>query len=138
MEKKEHSFCASFLGILSGTGCMHSKRRDGSKFAHCLQECSSKPHLGHWRSEKPRVSPAFAPGGARRCPYGQVDRQALSAFQFRYPGIRVGGICGRTRIFLTPANATLSRVLSPSTRAAAEVLMWEGRVLVCWRNCISP
>src|ERR1700674_1265113 len=29
-----------------GTGCIHSKRLPGSKYAHCLQECSSKPHLG--------------------------------------------------------------------------------------------
>src|SRR6266478_4433385 len=29
-------------------GCVHSKRLDGSKYVHCLQEWSSKPHLGHW------------------------------------------------------------------------------------------
>ena len=43
-----HSLRASFFAIRSFTGCMHSKRLPGSKYAHCLQECSSKPHFGHF------------------------------------------------------------------------------------------
>jgi hypothetical protein len=36
----------SFFSMRFGTGCMHSKRLPVSKYAHCLQEWSSKPHLG--------------------------------------------------------------------------------------------
>src|SRR6266852_882872 len=32
----------------SGMGWVHSKRLEVSKYVHCLQEWSSKPHLGHW------------------------------------------------------------------------------------------
>ena len=42
-----HSFRASFLRIRSFTGCIHSNRLPGSKYVHCLHECSSNPHLGH-------------------------------------------------------------------------------------------
>jgi hypothetical protein len=42
-----HSFRVSFFAIRSFTGCMHSKRLPGSKYVHCLQECSSNPHFGH-------------------------------------------------------------------------------------------
>ena len=42
-----HSLRTSFFAILSGTGCMHSNRREGSKYVHCLHECNSKPHFGH-------------------------------------------------------------------------------------------
>ncbi len=42
-----HSFRASFFAIRSFTGCMHSNRLPGSKYVHCLQECSSNPHLEH-------------------------------------------------------------------------------------------
>src|SRR5579864_3639648 len=115
MEKKEHSFRASFLAILSGTGCMHSKRLDGSKFAHACRNAvqsrisgtgpaarrvaSAMSRTEH--TEKPRAFPASAPGEARKCPYGPGDPQALSAFQPLYPGIRVDGICGLTRLLPT-------------------------------------
>jgi len=29
---------------------MHSKRLPGSKYVHCLHECNSNPHFGHWPS----------------------------------------------------------------------------------------
>jgi hypothetical protein len=32
------SFRASLRGMRTATGCMHSKRLPGSKYAHCLQE----------------------------------------------------------------------------------------------------
>src|ERR1019366_4786713 len=41
-----HSFRVSFLAIRSFTGCMHSNRLPGSKYVHCLHECSSNPHFG--------------------------------------------------------------------------------------------
>ena len=45
-----HSFRASFFATRSFTGCMHSNRLPGSKYMHCLQECSSNPHFGHFPS----------------------------------------------------------------------------------------
>jgi len=45
-----HSFRASFFATRSLTGCMHSNRLPGSKYMHCLQECSSNPHFGHFPS----------------------------------------------------------------------------------------
>jgi hypothetical protein len=42
------SLRASFLAIRSLTGCMHSKWLPGSKYVHCLHECNSNPHFGHW------------------------------------------------------------------------------------------
>jgi hypothetical protein len=42
-----HSFLASFFGMRSFTGCMHSNLLPGSKYVHCLHECSSNPHFGH-------------------------------------------------------------------------------------------
>jgi hypothetical protein len=42
-----HSLRASFFGIRSFTGCIHSNRLPGSKYVHCLHECSSNSHLGH-------------------------------------------------------------------------------------------
>lgn len=41
-----HSFFSSFFAIRTVTGCMHSNRLPGSKYMHCLHECSSKPHFG--------------------------------------------------------------------------------------------
>jgi len=41
---------SSFFAIRSFTGCMHSKRLPGSKYVHCLQECSSNPHFAHFPS----------------------------------------------------------------------------------------
>ena len=41
-----HSLALSFTGILTGMGFKHWKRVEGSKCAHCLQQCSAAPHLG--------------------------------------------------------------------------------------------
>src|ERR1700691_3964827 len=38
----------SFGEIRSGIGFKHWKRVDGSKCAHCLQQCNSAPHFGHF------------------------------------------------------------------------------------------
>ena len=42
-----HSLRASFFAMRSFIGCMHSNRLPGSKYVHCLHECSSNPHFGH-------------------------------------------------------------------------------------------
>jgi hypothetical protein len=46
-----HSFRASFFAIRSGMGCIHSNRLPGSKYVHCLHECNSNPHFGHFSPE---------------------------------------------------------------------------------------
>jgi hypothetical protein len=46
-ENSVHSFCLSFAAIRSGTGFVHWNRVDGSKWEHCLQQCSGAEHLGH-------------------------------------------------------------------------------------------
>ncbi len=40
------SFALSFTAILTGMGFRHWKRVDGSKLAHCLQQCNATPHFG--------------------------------------------------------------------------------------------
>jgi hypothetical protein len=42
-----HSFGWSFPAIRAGIGFRHWNRVDGSKWAHCLQQCSETPHFGH-------------------------------------------------------------------------------------------
>jgi hypothetical protein len=46
--KKLHSFRLSFRGMRAVMGCVHSNRLEVSKFAHCLQQCNSKLHCGHF------------------------------------------------------------------------------------------
>jgi len=41
-----HSLPVSFGEIRTGTGFRHWKRVDGSKCAHCLQQCKATEHLG--------------------------------------------------------------------------------------------
>ena len=41
-----HSLAWSFIAILAGTGFKHWKSLDGSKWAHCLQQCKAAPHFG--------------------------------------------------------------------------------------------
>src|SRR5207247_9084585 len=48
IENKVHALRALLLAMRSGTGWAHSNRLPGSKWAHCRQECSGAPHLGHW------------------------------------------------------------------------------------------
>jgi hypothetical protein len=50
ISNNSHSLRASFFAMRSFTGCMHSNRDPGSKYIHCLQECSSNPHFGHFPS----------------------------------------------------------------------------------------
>jgi hypothetical protein len=45
-ENHSHSLAWSFEAILVGMGFRHWKRVEGSKCAHCLQQCSGTPHLG--------------------------------------------------------------------------------------------
>ena len=47
ISKSSQSFLASFFAMRIFTGCMHSNRLPGSKYVHCLHECSSNPHFGH-------------------------------------------------------------------------------------------
>src|SRR5262249_13851249 len=37
----------SFTAMRTGIGFTHWKRVEGSKWAHCLQQCKSAPHFGH-------------------------------------------------------------------------------------------
>ena len=46
--KNVHSFFVSFGEMRSGIGCVHSYCAPVSKWTHCLQECSSNLHFGHW------------------------------------------------------------------------------------------
>jgi hypothetical protein len=48
ISNSSHKFRSSFFAIRSFTGCMHSNRLPGSKYVHCLHECSSNPHFGHF------------------------------------------------------------------------------------------
>jgi len=45
-ENSSHGFAWSFDAIRTGTGFRHWNRVEGSKCAHCLQQCSGTPHLG--------------------------------------------------------------------------------------------
>jgi hypothetical protein len=40
------SLALSFTAIRTGMGFRHWKRVEGSKWAHCLQQCSAAPHFG--------------------------------------------------------------------------------------------
>ena len=42
-----HSFDWSFAAMRTGIGFRHWNRVDGSKCAHCLQQCSAALHFGH-------------------------------------------------------------------------------------------
>ena len=41
-----HSFCVSLGAMRIGTGFKHWNRVDGSKCAHCLQQCRAELHFG--------------------------------------------------------------------------------------------
>jgi hypothetical protein len=71
--KKLHSFRLSFRGMRAVMGCVHSNRLEVSKFAHCLQQCNSKPHCGHF--------PAYWMVAGRTTP--QFEHLAKE----RFPGI---------------------------------------------------
>lgn len=45
---RSHSLAVSFGEIRTGIGFRHWKRVDGSKCAHCLQQCNATPHLGQF------------------------------------------------------------------------------------------
>ena len=45
-ENRAHSLPWSFIGIRTGIGFVHWNRVDGSKWEHCLQQCSGVPHFG--------------------------------------------------------------------------------------------
>ena len=46
-ENNAHSLAWSFTGMRTGIGFRHWNRVDGSKCAHCLQQCSAALHFGH-------------------------------------------------------------------------------------------
>jgi len=48
LPKEAHSFAWSFEGIRTWIGFRHWNRVDGSKCAHCLQQCSAAPHFGQF------------------------------------------------------------------------------------------
>lgn len=60
------SLRASFFAIRSLTGCMHSKRLPGSKYVHCLHECSSNSHFGHCPSPELAAPCSTVPHCAHR------------------------------------------------------------------------
>src|SRR5271163_4084519 len=41
-----HSFAPSLGEMRTGIGFRHWNRVEGSKWAHCLQQCKATPHLG--------------------------------------------------------------------------------------------
>ena len=45
-ENNVHSLAWSFTGMRTGMGFKHWKRVEGSKWAHCLQQCKAAPHFG--------------------------------------------------------------------------------------------
>src|SRR6202040_3595666 len=45
---RSHWLAWSFTTIRTGTGFRHWNRVDGSKYAHCLQQCRAVPHLGQF------------------------------------------------------------------------------------------
>jgi uncharacterized damage-inducible protein DinB len=45
-ENSVHSLALSFSGIRTGMGFRHWNRVDGSKWEHCLQQCSATLHFG--------------------------------------------------------------------------------------------
>ena len=47
-ENRPHILALSLRGMRSGIGLRHWKRVDGSKCAHCLQQCSSELHFGQF------------------------------------------------------------------------------------------
>jgi hypothetical protein len=59
-ENKLHWFPASLIGIRSGIGFKHWKRVDGSKCAHCLQQCNAVPHFGQFRRKSVSAGKAIA------------------------------------------------------------------------------
>jgi len=66
ISKSAHSFRESFFAMRSLTGRMHSKRLPGSKYAHCLHECNSKPHFGHCPSPELAAPCSTVPHCAQR------------------------------------------------------------------------
>src|SRR5262249_18326227 len=48
-----HSLAWSFTAIRTGTGLRHWNRVDGSKYAHCLQQCREAWHFGHSAGKSP-------------------------------------------------------------------------------------
>src|ERR1700722_9448445 len=65
--KNVQSFLASFFAMRSGMGCVHSNCLPVSKWTHCLQECISAWHRGHW--------PVGSNPGIRTAP--QLEHRAL-------------------------------------------------------------
>src|SRR5438477_6672055 len=52
-----HSLALSFTAMRTGIGLRHWKRVEGSKWEHCLQQCSSALHFG-------QVPERSVPGGS--------------------------------------------------------------------------
>ena len=112
--KSGQSLALSFTAILAGIGLRHWKRVEGSKWVHCLQQCSSALHLGQVPAKsmpggsvvaqlKHRAAATCCTRRGSRDPLCQSAGAALAASALRetawnrgpYPGSRVVCICGR-------------------------------------------
>jgi hypothetical protein len=59
-ENMVHSLAASLIAIRSGMGFKHWNLVDGSKCAHCLQQCSAVPHFGQFPRKSVSAGNAIA------------------------------------------------------------------------------
>lgn len=85
---------ASFFATRSFTGCMHSNRLPGSKYMHCLHECNSNPHFGHFPSTPNpcRTVPHCAQRETSRVPGKFTGRGPSAWSHFGGPLLRSGGV----------------------------------------------
>src|SRR5499426_2184685 len=99
-ENAAHSLAAFLSAIFSGIGCVHSKRRPGSKCVHWRQAWMAARQFGHCSSDKfaiGRTAPHAAhretvclasmppPRGASAGGRGGGDGRRGSGFELRYP-----------------------------------------------------
>lgn len=90
-ENNSHSLAWSLIGMRAGIGFRHWNRVDGSKCAHCLQQCSAEAHLGQLpfqsRSEgsvveqlKHRAATTFCKSLGRRGPVTSIGGRGPEGF----------------------------------------------------------
>jgi hypothetical protein len=109
-----HSFLTSFFATRTATGCMHSNRLPGSKYVHCLHECNSNAHFGHFPSA---VIPCNT---VPHCEHRETSR-VPAIFTGRGPNVVSrfeGGACfSAPRILRDKSRDRFSRSLSPGSRS---------------------
>lgn len=59
-ENNSHWLASSFGKIRAGIGFRHWNRVEGSKCAHCLQQCNAEPHLGQFARKSAPVGNVVA------------------------------------------------------------------------------